>query len=170
MKRAEVPPAEYFSGCPGGCLSAVCVLGLGPGLVAVCSFPLLGAGWRSRGPWPLPSWLAAALSSWLRLLYWLSWERATSLESFPSFHCPCSTGASISRVYSYAGTYRGLLPLPHSFADFWQSVSTRFQPTGGVRWKNLRVQSGLSVEVYVSFYVSLVSAFASIVRLFQPTV
>ena len=59
-------------------------------------------------------------------------------------------------------------PPPHSFDDFWQSVSTRFQPTGGGRWKNLRVQNGLSVEVYVSFYVSLVSAFASIVRLFQP--
>ena len=47
---------------------------LGPGLVAVCSFPVLGVGCRSRVPWPLPSWLAAALSSWFRLLYWLSWE------------------------------------------------------------------------------------------------
>ena len=25
VKRAEVPPAENFPGCPGGCLSAVCV-------------------------------------------------------------------------------------------------------------------------------------------------
>ena len=50
-------------------------------------------------------------------------------------------------------------PLPHSFVDFWQSVSTCFQPTGGGRWKNLHVQSGLSVEVYVSFNFSLVSAF-----------
>ena len=67
VKRAEVPPAENFPGCPGGCLSAVCVLGrrsvcLGPGLAAVWSFPVLGAGWRSRVPWPLPSWLAAALA------------------------------------------------------------------------------------------------------------
>ena len=33
---------------------------LGPGLVAVWSFPALGAGWRSRVPWSLPSRLAAA--------------------------------------------------------------------------------------------------------------
>ena len=94
---------------------------LGPGLVAVCSFPVLGVGCRSRVPWPLPLWLVAAPVFWFRLLYWLSWERATSQEPIPSFHCPCgplsgipwyvgSTGASISRAYSYAGTYRFLLP------------------------------------------------------------
>ena len=33
---------------------------LGPGLVAVCSFPVLGVGCRSPVPWPLPLWLVAA--------------------------------------------------------------------------------------------------------------
>ena len=45
MKRAEVPLAENFPGCPGGCLSAVCVPWSSvcvSGLAAVWSFPVLG--------------------------------------------------------------------------------------------------------------------------------
>ena len=73
---------------------------------------VLGAGLGCPGPFPC-GWLLP-LSSCFRLLYWLSWERATSQEPIPSFHCPYgplsgipwyvgSTGASISRAYSYAG-------------------------------------------------------------------
>ena len=66
VKRAEVPPAENFPGCPGGCFSAVCVpwssvcVSGSWSCACLLSFLVLGAGWWSRVPWPLPSWLAAA--------------------------------------------------------------------------------------------------------------
>ena len=125
VKRAEVPPAEKFPGCPGGCLSAwssVCVSG----------------SWSCAGlVFPGPGrWVSVSGALFPCGLYW-----SVDIEGV------------FLRWYIL-----WFIPFPHSFVDFWQGVSTRFQPTGGGRWKNLHVQSGLSVEVYVSFIVSL-SAF-----------
>ena len=60
VKRAEVPPAENIPGCPGGCFSAVCVpwssvcVSGSWSCACLLSVPVLGAGWWSRVPWPLP--------------------------------------------------------------------------------------------------------------------
>ena len=72
VKRAEVPPAENFPGCPGGCLSAwssVCVSG---SWSCGCLF-LPGAGrWVSVSGALFPRGWLLPLSSWFRLLCWLS--------------------------------------------------------------------------------------------------
>ena len=71
VKRAEVPPAENFPGCPGGCLSAaVCVWVLVLWLFVPSRCWVLGAGLGCPGPFPR-GWLLP-LSSWFRLLCWLS--------------------------------------------------------------------------------------------------
>ena len=72
VKRAEVPPAENFPGCPGVCLSAwssVCVSGSWS--CACLVFP--GAGrWVSVSGAVFPCGWLLPLSSWFRLLCWLS--------------------------------------------------------------------------------------------------
>ena len=143
---------------------------LGPGLVAVCSFPVLGVGCRSRVPWPLPLWLVAALVFVVPgpVLAFVGKGDVPRTDPFVPLPVRASFRCSLICWQYWSVDFEGVFlrwyiswftPLPHSFVDFWQSVSTCFQPTGGGRWKNLHVQSGLSVEVYVSFNFSLVSAF-----------
>ena len=174
VKRAEVTPVENFPGCPWWlpfCCLRPLVVRPCVWVLVLCLFGpsrcwVLGAGWRSRVPWPLPSWLAAApvflvpasVLAFVRkgdvkrhsLVYWQYW--------------------SVDIVGVFLRWYiLWFTPPPHNFDAFCQSVSTRFQPTGGGRWKNLRLQSTLSGGLRFLLCLSLVSAFASIVWLFQPT-
>ena len=63
VKRAEVPPAENFPGCSGGCLSAWSSVYVSWSWSCACllSVPVLGAGWWSRVPWPLHVSLSSLL-------------------------------------------------------------------------------------------------------------
>ena len=162
VKRAEVPPAK-LSWLPGGCFSvwsSVCVSGSWS-CTCLLSVPVLGAGWWSRVPWPLPSWLAAAPVCLVPASVLVFVRKGDVPRTDPVVPLPVRASFRYSLVcwQYWSVDIEGVFLRWYSFDDFWQSVSTRFQPTGGGRWKNLRVQSGLSVEVYVSFYVSLVSAF-----------
>ena len=163
VKSAEVPPAENFPGCPGGCLSAVC---------APWSSVCVSGSW-SCGCLVLPGVgcrvpVSGALASSLVLGC-----------------CPCLPGSGFCagfrekgrrpknrsrRSFARAGLfqvfpgmlvvlerrYRGrILTLVHivGYSPFshlrrsMKSVSTRSQTTRSGRWKSLHVQSGLSVEV-----------------------
>ena len=157
VKRVEVAPAENFPGCPGGCLSAwssVCVSGSWSCACLVFPGGALGLGLGC----PLPLWLAASPVFLVsgscagcrekgrrpKNRSRRSFARAGPFQVSPACWQYWSV---ISRAYSYAGTYRGFFP------------SSQLLFFGGDRWKNLHFQSGLSVEVHVSFNVSLVSAF-----------
>ena len=136
VKRAEVPPAENFPGCPGGCFSAVCVLWssvcvvcLGPGLVLVWSFPVLGAGWWSRVPWPLPSWLAAAPVLVVPASVLVFARKVDVPRTDPVVPLPVWASFRYSLVYwqywsvDIVGVFlrwyvRWVIPPPHIFVDF----------------------------------------------------
>ena len=134
------------------------------------SFPVLVVGCRSLVPWPLPLWLVAAPVFLVPAPVLAFVGKGDVPRTVPVVPLPvrASFRYSLECWQYWSVDFEGVFlrwyiswftPLPHSFVDFWQSFSTCFQPTGGGRWKNLHVQSGLSVEVYVSFNFSLVSAF-----------
>ena len=179
MKRAKVPPAENFPGCPGGCLSAwssVCVSGSwscaclvfpcagrwvsvsGASLVVGCCPGLPGsgswAGFREKGRRP-------------KNRSRRSFARAGPFQVFPGVGC---TGASISRAYSYAGTYRGLFLLLTASSVSGKASPRAFNPLAGAGGKTSNMQSGLSVEVYVTFPSMSLSSllFASTVTCHVP--
>ena len=148
VKRAEVPPAENFPGCPGGlpfcCLRplvgpSVC---LGLGLVLVWSFPVLGAGWRSRVPWPLPSWLDAAPVFLVPAPVLVFVRKGDVPRTDPVVPLPerapfryslvCWQYWSVDIVGVFLRWYVWwVIPPPHIFVDFWQASPRALNPPAG---------------------------------------
>ena len=158
VKRAEVPPTK-LSWLPGGCFSvwsSVCVSGSWS-CTCLLSVPVLGAGWWSRAPWPLPSWLAAAPVFLVPASVLVFARKGDVPRTDPVVPLP---------VRYWSVDIKGVFLRWYSFDDFWQSVSARSQPTGGGRTSACRAGSPWRFTFPSMSLSSLL--FASIVRLFQP--
>ena len=102
---------------------------LGPGLVAVWSFPALGAGWRSRVPWPLPSWLAAAPVFLVPAPVLAFVRKGDVPRTDPFVSLPVRGFFRYSHVFwRYWEVLWRFIPPPISFVRISLWVSSRFRP------------------------------------------